>query len=466
MPHTFVFGRRLNRLDALHYHLGEHRNANVAMCMVALLDRDVDVHTMRDGFAMAANEIPRFKDRLRPVPAGLAPPVWELEPGFDIRDRFRAVALDRASDWTAVLDLLDEFQSAPFDLRRPPWSVLYVQGAPGGTGVVALKLHHALSDGTALTLMLSKVFMRQALGDAGAEIRAVGSAPPASIPREAVRHQLRSVSDAAKATGSALVRSLHDPRERRAHLQELHEYVLGPRRWPVARHSPTRSSAFFRVPVAEWRNAARERNGSVNDLYVALAAAALRRYLVAEGADDGDELAIVMPIDVRGEHERQDGGNVTGAGILRLTGFDAELADLSGVVQQSRVAQATAGHTPASVIDRVLELCPSTVQCRAVFRRFSTKDALATNVIVPLRCGLHEAQAEMVFILPPVIGTPVSFALAGYDDALHLAVNMDLGLIASPARFVQILRELLLELCGSDAVTAIARPSARVATAA
>lgn len=464
MPHTFVFERRLNRLDALHHHLGEHRNANVAMCMVAVLDRDVEIDTMRSGFGTAAEEIPRFKDRLRPVPGGLAPPVWEADPDFDVRDRFHAVELAPGSDWAAVLALIDDFQSSPFAPRRPPWSVLYVTGAPGGS-VVVLKLHHVLSDGTALTLMLSRVFMRQALGDAADDVRAVGSPPPSSVPHEALHHLLQSLSDAAHTATSTLSRALRDRSALRPHVHELREHLTGPRRWPVAQHAPARRCAFFRVPLETWRRAAHERNGGVNDLYVALVAAALQRYRAVTGVDDGRPLAVVMPIDIRDEHAQQDGGNVTGAGILALRGSDAELADLGPIGRQSRVAQAAAGRSPASLVDGVLALCPSGIQRRALFRRFSTKDALATNVIVPLQCGLEEARADMVYILPPVIGTPVSFALTGYDDAVHLALNMDLGLIDAPDALERILSDLLAEICGADAVTPVARTQVDAARA-
>lgn len=461
MTHTFVFERQLNRLDALHYHLGEHPNANVAMCMVATLDRHVAPEIMRAGFAAVAEEIPRFQDRLRPVPGDLAPPVWEADPTFDIWRHFDTISLSPDAESWEMLGHVDAFQSEPFAPGRPPWSVLYVARPPRG-GVVVLKLHHVLSDGTALALMLSRIFMREALGDAGADVRAVASGAPASLVREAVRFQRHAVRESLTTTARTVLRSARRPTELRVHATEVRDYAVGPRRWTVADHAPARRSAFARIPLETWRDVARSRNGGVNELYLAVAAATLRRYLAVTGADDGQPLAFVMPIDTRSTQEQQDGGNVTGAGVLMLAGSDAELTDLRSIHNASRIAQTAAGDAPASVVDSLLALCPGAVQRRALFRRFSTKDALATNVIIPLSCGLHAAQAEMVHILPPVIGTPVSFALAGYDDAVHLAANMDLGLIDSPVTLERTLADLLHELFGSDAVTMLARvPAAR-----
>lgn len=457
MRQTFIFEPWLNRLDALHYHLGEHRHANVAMCMVALLDRSLPSKTMRDGFAAAANEIPRFKDRLRRVPGDVAAPVWEPDPDFDMDNRFCAVDLDPGAEWPAALSLLDDLQSTPFAPGHPPWSVLYIRNTPDNTSLVALKLHHVLSDGTALALMLSKVFMREALGDtSAAEIQAVGHEPTASIAREAVRHHRQAMADSVRAVGQALTRTIRDPSEVAFHARELQELAAGPRRWRVSDHSPRRHSAFFQIPLAAWRRAAEARQGRVNDLYIGVAAATVSRYLTAVGAQP-DELAIVMPIDTRDDDSHQDGGNVTGAGILKLTGSDSELRDLREIARQARAAKGTADRQPESIVDALLALCPGRVQRSAVFRRFSTKDILATNVVVPLRCGLEDARADMVFIVPPVIGTPVSFALVGYDDAVHLAINMDLGLVAHPDEFERILAELLTEVCAPDAVTAISR---------
>ncbi|MGN6188970.1 MAG: wax ester/triacylglycerol synthase domain-containing protein [Conexibacter sp.] len=457
MPHTFVLGHRLNRLDAVHYYLGEHPNANVAMCMVAMLDRNVAPETMRDGFAAAAEEIPRFKERLRTVPGDLTPPVWELDPLFDARRQFSTIAFPAEALWPEVLDRVDEFQSEPFVPDSPPWSVRYMTSTPGGTSVVVLKLHHALSDGTALALMLSKVFMREALGSAADDVSVVSSGAAAGVMRESVGHYRRALRDSLAAVARSVSRAARRRSELQFHVTELREYASGPSRWVVADHAPARRSAFFRVPLEVWRAVAQERGGGVNELYVAVAAATLRRYLVERGIYDGEPLAVVMPIDIRSEQQQQDGGNVTGAGILRLTGSESELSDLSGIAHQSRAARDASEDPSASVTDGLLALCPGRLQRRALFRRFSTKDALATNVIVPLRCGVGEGRAEMVHILPPVIGTPVSFALTGYDDAVHLAVNMDLGLIDDPGTLERALADILQMLFGTDAVNSITR---------
>ncbi len=475
MNQTFVFDHRLNRVDAIYCFLERAVNCNVAMCLVAVLERDIGMDSMRAVVRRAVAEVPRLQDRLRRVPADLAPPVWVRAPPLSPSEHLSEVNLRWGATWEDVIRVLDRCHSTPFPPHSPPWRVDYVRGAPGGRAVLIMTIHHALSDATALAALLSSLFMRDALARAGVQIDALAAPDPGEVAREAIGHW-RSVARGWVAELGALRarRPEHGGGPERGGGQcavrgelrsvrgELREYIQAVPRWPVGEHRRERRSALFRMPLAAWRNAAQERGGGVNDLYLAFAAAALRRYLDAEAAADprfGGLLRVIMPVNVRDGASTQDGGNVTGAGMLKLTGVSRELADLTSVHAAARRARNGALAARPSLVDGALALLPGSLQARAIFRRYAKTDLLATNVVVPLACELAGVPVEMVFMAPPVIGPPVSFALAGYAERLHLVVTCDAGLVPFPARLMNAVDRLLREILRDGDVERLTRPA-------
>jgi hypothetical protein len=107
--------------------------------------------------------------------------------------------------------------------------------------------------------------------------------------------------------------------------------------------------------------------------------------------------------------------------------------------------------------DVMVRLLPGSTRARLAFRRFSTSDVLATSMVMPIAGELCGADFEMVFMTAPVIGTPASFSLATYDDHLHLATNMDLGLVKDPDRLEQCMTDTLVSVFGEDSVHTLRR---------
>lgn len=164
-----------------------------------------------------------------------------------------------------------------------------------------------------------------------------------------------------------------------------------------------------------------------------------------------------MPANARDGGLLQPAQNVTGTAILRLDGGDEMLSDLAavrGLAHRELDRVLSAG---PSLVDDVVTLLPGGLQARAIARRYASTDVMATNLIVPLVCGLEGAAAEMVFLIPPVIGPPVSFALGGYDEWLHLVMTADTGLVRAPARVARTVGALLEELLGAEHVERFGR---------
>jgi WS/DGAT/MGAT family acyltransferase len=458
MRQTFTFQRQVNDVDAIHFFLGQRSRSNVAMTMVGVLASDdvsfLDAQTLLDD---TTEEVLRWQDYLRPAPFNLAAPTWTPRPLFRIEDYVGEQRLPPGATWREVWNKVDELQSTPFVEGRPPWQIVVLRGAPEGRALLLIKVHHSFSDGSALSLMFGKVFMRKALAEADIELAVDNAAPPAGIMHEAIRERRRAISEWIGYLRQHGPRTVSDSRWRRQEIDGFRAYGRRGKLWPTEPVSSARRVAAFRVPLEPWREEAKKRGGGVNDLFLALVAKTMRAYL-SDRDLDAAPLRVVMPVSLRPEEGAQDGGNVVGVGILSLHGRTSELSDLEHVNAESSRAKAAAEDARPTLADATLRLLPGAIRARLAFRRFAASDVLATSMVMPIAGELCGTDFEMVFMTAPVIGTPASFSLATYDGHLHLATNIDMGLVVDPDRLEGCILDTLVAVFGSDSVQALRQP--------
>lgn len=452
MKQTFTFQRQVNDVDAIHFFLGQQPRCNVAMTMIGVLtSEDVSFLEARTLLGNTAAEVLRWQDYLRPAPFNLAAPVWAPRPHFRIEDYVSERSLFVDATWADVWDVVDELQCTPFVEGSPPWRIVLLRGAPEGRSLLLIKVHHSFSDGSALALMFGKVFMREALAEADIELAVESADPPTGILREALRDRWRAISDWAGYMRQHAPRAVLDSRCRRREIEGFRAYRRGRSLWPEEPVSASRRVAAFRIPLESWQAKAKERGGGVNDLFLGVVAHSMRAYL-ADRDLDTTPLRVVMPVSLRPKEGAQDGGNVVSVGFLSLHGRSSELSDLQVVRAESRRAKEAAEDAGPTLADVMARLLPGGIRSRLAFRRFSMSDVLATSMVMPIAGELCGADFEMVFMTAPVIGTPASFSLATYDGHLHLATNMDLGLVEDPDRLERCITDALLSVFGGNSV--------------
>lgn len=449
---SFVFERRLNRIDVGYCFLNKLTYANVGMCLVAILESDVGSGVVRDLIDRATREVPRFRDRLLYSRWDVGPPIWVNDTGVSVDRHLDEKRLPNNAGWPEFMQIVNDCHSSKLVGPGPPWHLTYVRGLPDGAVAIVLALHHALSDASALTAMVSSVLIRETLEEAGIEV--CSSATPNEpqslrVAMGASLRQLKEAMDGARRTMQAVGRRRWLEHE----LRGIGEYMQS-NTWKVSAHSAQRRSFLFRVPLSNWRAAAAARRGRINDLYLALAAACARRYFAGSGMVDKAQTGyrVVMPVNLRDADVTQDGGNVTGAGVLTLDGSLEQLADLERVALVASGARQSALGYEASLADGVVAMLPGHLQAMATFRMFASTDVMATNVIVPFAGGVDGVPANMLFMIPPVIGPPISFALTSYADWVHLAVTVDCGLVTQPERLGAAVLELLGGIVGESCV--------------
>lgn len=419
-----VFPWQMNEADAGFFFLGQRPSCNVAMVMIAVLPSRVPYEEMLEELLGASQHVSRFLDRLQPAPLGVGPPTWVPVDPLRPREQIREVVLPTGASWDDALQAVDELQSSDFLPGSPPWEIVQVTGCPNDEALFAMKVHHALSDGTALSLLFAKAFGRSFLEQAGIEIEAVSERPPRTSPiRLALTNRARAVRGWARRARRQLPDLLLRPETRRRELDALRNLVWPRYRQPADSFGASRRLSGFRVPAEIWNREAEARGGSANDLYLAVVARAMWTRF-PDWDLDAMPLKIVMPVNIR-EDGVQDGGNVTGVSVVELDGDSRHLDDLGEVRLRTSEAKVEAHRSESSMVGELINLLPGRLRGALQYREFATRDVVATNVPVPIPGELCGVPLEAMFMVAPSIGTAASFSLTTYRDDVQLAVNVD-----------------------------------------
>lgn len=91
--------------------------------------------------------VPRYRQRVRTVPGGVANPVWVDDKNFDLSYHVRRSALPRPGSDEQLEELVARIQPRPLDRSRPLWEVYLVEGLAEDRFAVITKSHPNLVDG-------------------------------------------------------------------------------------------------------------------------------------------------------------------------------------------------------------------------------------------------------------------------------------------------------------------------------
>src|SRR5512133_2014020 len=76
--------------------------------------------------------VPRYRQRVRDVPFGVARPVWVDDERFDVTYHVRRSALPKPGSREQLNELVARLMSRPLDRSRPLWEMYLVEGLADG----------------------------------------------------------------------------------------------------------------------------------------------------------------------------------------------------------------------------------------------------------------------------------------------------------------------------------------------
>jgi diacylglycerol O-acyltransferase len=418
-----------------------------------------DLESVRDVFEPRLHLAAPLRQRLVEVPLGLGRPYWVDDPHFDIEFHLRELALPAPGSREQLGEQVARIHSRQLDRSRPLWEAYVITGLEGGKGAFYSKIHHAAIDGVSGAEIIETIM------DITVEPREVEPEDTAFVPRpmpstvnlvqrglrqmlvnpvdalRTVPRSLRYVDQlpgAANFPGTGLVSGAAglvsrvlgdeaievDTRELKAPRTPLNGTI-----------TPHRRFSFGSIPLEDVKAVKNHFGMTVNDVVMALTAAALRRWLLDHDALPSVPLVAAVPVSIRTEDQKGANGNQVSVMLAELPTHLADPEERMHFMRESMLdAKRAFDAVPASLLQDLSALIPTALSglaARALFK-LSTLPGVLFNLFVSNVPGpqlpLYIAGARVEGIYPVSAVTDMTgglnITLFSYDG------NLDFGLIA------------------------------------
>lgn len=383
--------------------------------------------------------VPRYRQRVRGVPANLARPVWIDDTNFDVTYHVRRSALPRPGTDEQLNEFVGRIMSRPLDRSRPLWEMYLVEGLSDGRFAIITKTHHAMVDG------ITAIDIGQVILDLTPEPRDVGpdTWQPRKAPgrvdllRSAVAESARSPADAVDAvrTGVQDLGKLAEQVGRQATgIISALLTVARPTQATPLNVEIGEARRFGRVDMRldDFKKVRVEHGGTVNDVVLAVVAGALRSWLMTRGEALAQSASIraMVPVSVRSDEA--DGGNQVAAILV-----DLPVGEPDAVVRLQRITYEMAQHKAqgqligAEALVALAGFAPPTLHSLGarVGNELTKRvyNLVVTNVPGP-QFPLYAGGAELTAAYPVVPlskGQAVCIGLTSYNGGVYFGLNVD-----------------------------------------
>ncbi|MQA16473.1 MAG: wax ester/triacylglycerol synthase family O-acyltransferase [Pseudonocardiaceae bacterium] len=295
-----------------------------------------------------------FNQRLRQSRFPTLTPAREVlaDEEIDLDYHLRYSALPRPGGEQELNTLVSLLHTQPHDPTRPLWEFHVIEGLDDGRFAMLLKIHHALMDGVSGMRRLIRMVTSDPADHGRVPVWAVGAtdparatrrpAPRASLARR-VTSRARLTSEFAKAAAGLTRDAVRPPDSPAAAVFGAPKSMLNER---ITRQRRVATQTF---ELARIKRTAEATDGTVNDVFLAICAAALRRYLSELDALPEWNLTAGTPVSMR---DAGDGtaGNAFGLILVNLHTRVTDPAErLKAIGRSSRMAKDGLAELPTMV---------------------------------------------------------------------------------------------------------------------
>jgi WS/DGAT/MGAT family acyltransferase len=454
-------GDRLSAVDAS-FLAQERANSHMHVGAVLIFEGPAPAYEdFLDHIRSRLHLVPRYRHKLAFPPLETGRPIWIDDPRFNLSYHVRHTALPQPGSEDQLRALAARIHSQRLDRAKPLWETWLVQGLEGGRFALISKSHHALVDGISgvdlMTVLFDTTPVPQAAPHEDEPWVAAPEPSGVALAARGLRGLTRLPFELAGGALSAATRPADSLDKLREALEGIGEVAWAglnpapatPLNVPIGPH---RRLAFVRNDLDQFKLVKNALGGTVNDVVLTVVAGGLRTWLRSRGVrTEGLELRALVPVSVRGSHQRGELGNriVVMRGPLPVYVADPT-ARLRVVRQAMDGLKDSKQAVGAEVITGLEALAPPTILAQASRLQFSTRlfNLLVTNVPGPqfplyvLGRGLED--------LFPIAFLPENQALAiavmSYNGRMDFGLLGDYDAMADLDDLGQALRDSLSEL--------------------
>ncbi|WP_405488772.1 WS/DGAT/MGAT family O-acyltransferase [Nocardia sp. NBC_00511] len=289
--------------------------------------------------AMAAKTDVRTRFRRHPSRrfGGFSSVAWNHAETVDLNYHLRRSALPAPGGMGDLLDLTERLHGILLDRHRPLWEARLIEGLSDGRFAIYMKMHHALIDGVSAMRLLQRTLTDDPLDT---HVNVPWVTPP--VVRDDSPEPVSPLTQASR----ALPRILRGAGSIAAPLRgALDGRLTLPMTAPRTPFNVSIGGAR-RVEVRSWpleriNHVRRATGATVNDVVLAMSAAALRGYLLDHNALPDEPLIAMVPVNVRSAAESDASeGNMVAACLANLNTHIADpVARLEAITTSMRDAK-------------------------------------------------------------------------------------------------------------------------------
>lgn len=412
-------------------------------------------------------DAPRFRQRIRRVPFGLARAVWVDDPDFDLSFHVRRSALPAPGGMRQLADLVARLVDRPLEAGRPLWELYLIEGVADGKLAILTKTHHVLLGGpnaVDLAQVLTAEFQ------ASSEEQEVATWTPMPSPGDGVL-----VLD-------ALMTIVSDPLElvrrstRLVHaIERTTRGIVGAASLAVLRPGGGLSSMFrterprgSRVglasfPLSEAREIARAHGCKVNDVVLAVLCGALRSWILSFGhpLTVADTLRVIVPMAVTAENESGDEKNdvtsaeIASALIAMPVGEPNPRMRLAQIARETATQRHQRQAVGAKSLAKLSGFAPPTLHAlgsrAAIMLPSDSYDLVVTNAPGPQH-KMFWGDGELVEVYPvPALldGQALAVSMSSYSGTVYCGFTSDRQAVPDVEEIGELILTALAELAGT-----------------
>lgn len=290
-------------------------------------DGGIDIDRIREFVESKMQYVPRYRQKLAWVPFERHP-VWVDDHEFDLSIHVRHSSLPLPGTDEQLKELVGHLASRNLDRAKPLWELWIVEGLSDDRFAVVAKVHHCMIDGIAGVDLMAVMFNVVP----SEEIEPASPWSPRPVPTGAellageagrrLRSSIDLVKDLGKLAGDTQQLAGEAGRRIKAMASSLSSgWLSSASSTPLnGRMSPNRRIDWQVTDLERVKQIKNALGGTVNDVVLAVAAGAIRRFLtINRGFDvDGLDYRVMAPVSVRASGQRGQLGNHVAMWLVSL----------------------------------------------------------------------------------------------------------------------------------------------------
>lgn len=432
-----------------------------AFSNLSILDRAPDRELFRRRMLRAVEVVPKLRQRVVTSPLPWELPRWEDDPDMDIDQHLRWIDLGGQATRDDLYELTATLSRDPLDRERPLWQFVVIEGLRDGRAAMLQRLHHTITDGEG-GIRLSVEFLdfeRNPLARRNDQRPPRVSSTPGGGPANKQRQKGHSADSRAGGNADSKADNARPKREKRisagpadlvgAARSAARQARVGKKRSPLwTERSLGRWFGTTTLSLEDVLSAAHRMGGSVNDVFIAGAAAAAGQVHELAGMPV-EQLRVSMPVSTR--HDRSAGGNAFSPTQMLVPTGPMSHADrveaIHQVVTEVREEKAIAAMEGAASAAAML---PPAVILRTGQYLTQAVDFVCSNVrAAPMDLFIGGALMQANYPIGPLAGTAFNLTTMSYRGWLFLGLYVDSAAVSDPQQLLDALDENYTELLAS-----------------